>query len=425
MGSHPDVNTISCMISRWEFVEASVHSCQHENYRCRQYSFIQPPSVSRHSFTVTWGAGVYPIGQKDRQTGQQSWDTLESPVIHVFSLHQTKSNCQVHISSWWRPHVTLAELPVNWSIWRPNELWMVSTFRSTLWSCVVTPCSLFQDMKTKWSLEQCLHSPILWKVPVSLCRRLETSATLFSWCSLFFRWRGVSVHHPSRDDAGRCGCGRSPRWSSISGQFLMCVWVMSEIVQEKLRITTTKRISDQERNSRLADSYVSSILFQAVHGKQCRHPFTNTLLPIITDPLVDMQLGTGDTNTTSLTTGWCFIVVFSSCVHVSQVLWKWLLLMTTRTSCCHRDTHYHASLWLKETGQWCPSVDRGWRSLLCLTGRYEYLSIGTHFHHFHVCVCVCQGVKRFDARQLVLDALVEKKLFRGKKIHSMTLPVCR
>uniref|UniRef100_A0AAR2LJX7 Valine--tRNA ligase, mitochondrial n=1 Tax=Pygocentrus nattereri TaxID=42514 RepID=A0AAR2LJX7_PYGNA len=33
--------------------------------------------------------------------------------------------------------------------------------------------------------------------------------------------------------------------------------------------------------------------YQALHGKQCRHPFTNRLLPIITDPVVDMGLGTG------------------------------------------------------------------------------------------------------------------------------------
>ena len=37
---------------------------------------------------------------------------------------------------------------------------------------------------------------------------------------------------------------------------------------------------------------------QALHGKQCRHPFTDRLLPIITDSMVDMELGTGDSNTT-------------------------------------------------------------------------------------------------------------------------------
>uniref|UniRef100_A0A7N9AW81 Valine--tRNA ligase, mitochondrial n=1 Tax=Mastacembelus armatus TaxID=205130 RepID=A0A7N9AW81_9TELE len=33
--------------------------------------------------------------------------------------------------------------------------------------------------------------------------------------------------------------------------------------------------------------------YQGVHGKHCKHPFTNRLLPIITDSVVDMELGTG------------------------------------------------------------------------------------------------------------------------------------
>uniref|UniRef100_A0A672Z2W6 Valine--tRNA ligase, mitochondrial n=1 Tax=Sphaeramia orbicularis TaxID=375764 RepID=A0A672Z2W6_9TELE len=33
-------------------------------------------------------------------------------------------------------------------------------------------------------------------------------------------------------------------------------------------------------------------------------------------------------------------------------------------------------------------------------------------------------LKRFDARQRVVDALTERKLFRGKKDHSMALPIC-
>ena len=36
-----------------------------------------------------------------------------------------------------------------------------------------------------------------------------------------------------------------------------------------------------------------------------------------------------------------------------------------------------------------------------------------------------QGVKRFDARERVIDALTEKRLFRAKKEHAMSLPVCR
>uniref|UniRef100_A0A8C6WU77 Valine--tRNA ligase, mitochondrial n=1 Tax=Neogobius melanostomus TaxID=47308 RepID=A0A8C6WU77_9GOBI len=83
--------------------------------------------------------------------------------------------------------------------------------------------------------------------------------------------------------------------------------------------------------------------YQAVHGKQCRHPFTGELLPIITDSMVDMQLGTGTSSKNLFGFGWCFFL---------------------------------------------------------------------------------QGVKRFDARQMVVEALVEKRLFRGKQQHSMTLPVC-
>lgn len=37
--------------------------------------------------------------------------------------------------------------------------------------------------------------------------------------------------------------------------------------------------------------------FQTVHGKHCRHPFTDRLLPIITDSMVDVELGTGEDHT--------------------------------------------------------------------------------------------------------------------------------
>ena len=36
-----------------------------------------------------------------------------------------------------------------------------------------------------------------------------------------------------------------------------------------------------------------------------------------------------------------------------------------------------------------------------------------------------KGVKRFDAREKVLEALAEKKLLRNKKDHAMSLPKCR
>ncbi|KAM3596077.1 uncharacterized protein V6R79_007775 [Siganus canaliculatus] len=109
--------------------------------------------------------------------------------------------------------------------------------------------------------------------------------------------------------------------------------------------------------------------YQAFHGKQCRHPFTNRLLPIITDPMVDMELGTGALKVTP--------------------------------------AHDHMDFLL--------SQKHNLPRLTVIDGD------GTMAH---VCGQWLEGIKRFDARQLVVDALVEKKLFRGKKSHAMTLPVC-
>ncbi|XP_067467813.1 valine--tRNA ligase, mitochondrial [Thunnus thynnus] len=109
--------------------------------------------------------------------------------------------------------------------------------------------------------------------------------------------------------------------------------------------------------------------YQAVHGKQCHHPFTNRLLPIITDTLVDMELGTGAVKVTP--------------------------------------AHDHTDFLLSQR-----------HSLPRLT------VIGGDGMMTPLCGHWLEGVKRFDARQLVVDALAERKLLRGKKDHAMTLPIC-
>ncbi|XP_034400529.1 valine--tRNA ligase, mitochondrial isoform X2 [Cyclopterus lumpus] len=109
--------------------------------------------------------------------------------------------------------------------------------------------------------------------------------------------------------------------------------------------------------------------YQAVHGKHCRHPFTNRLLPIITDSVVDMELGTGAVKVTP--------------------------------------AHDHTDFLLSQR-----------HALPRLT------VIGGDGTMTPPCGQWLEGVKRFDARQLVVDALVEKRLFRGKQNHAMTLPVC-
>ncbi|XP_023250626.1 valine--tRNA ligase, mitochondrial [Seriola lalandi dorsalis] len=109
--------------------------------------------------------------------------------------------------------------------------------------------------------------------------------------------------------------------------------------------------------------------YQAVHGKQCRHPFTDRLLPIITDSMVNMELGTG-------------------AVKVTPAHDHTDFLLSQRHSLPRLTVIRGDGTMTPSCGQWL------------------------------------EGVKRFDARQLVVDALVEKKLFRGKKSHAMTLPVC-
>ncbi|XP_029022067.1 valine--tRNA ligase, mitochondrial isoform X3 [Betta splendens] len=109
--------------------------------------------------------------------------------------------------------------------------------------------------------------------------------------------------------------------------------------------------------------------YLAVHGKQCRHPFTDRLLPIITDSVVEMDLGTGAVKVTP--------------------------------------AHDHTDFVLSQRN----SLPR-------------LMVIGENGTMTRLCGLWLEGVKRFDARQLVVDALVEKKLFRGERSHAMMLPIC-
>uniref|UniRef100_A0A3B5L3G8 Valine--tRNA ligase, mitochondrial n=1 Tax=Xiphophorus couchianus TaxID=32473 RepID=A0A3B5L3G8_9TELE len=109
--------------------------------------------------------------------------------------------------------------------------------------------------------------------------------------------------------------------------------------------------------------------YQTFHGLRCKHPFTNRLIPIITDTMVDMDMGTGAVKVTP----------------------------------AHDFMDFHLS---QKHSLPRPSVIRGDGTMEPLCGQW------------------LEGVKRFDARQLVVNGLVEKNLFRGKKNHAMTLPIC-
>ncbi|XP_076864558.1 valine--tRNA ligase, mitochondrial isoform X2 [Brachyhypopomus gauderio] len=109
--------------------------------------------------------------------------------------------------------------------------------------------------------------------------------------------------------------------------------------------------------------------YQSLHGQHCRHPFTNRLLPIITDTMVDMDVGTGAVKLTPAHDYTDFLLSQRHSLPRLTVIGG----DGTMTSLC---------------GQWL------------------------------------EGVKRFEAREKVIGALIEKKLFRGKRDHAMSLPIC-
>ncbi|XP_067829865.1 LOW QUALITY PROTEIN: valine--tRNA ligase, mitochondrial [Heptranchias perlo] len=104
-------------------------------------------------------------------------------------------------------------------------------------------------------------------------------------------------------------------------------------------------------------------------GKWLHHPFTGRLLPILTDPLVDREFGTGAVKVTP----------------------------------AHDHTDYE--LGLKHQ---LPLISVFNEDGTMATESGDWL----------------QGVKRFDARGLVLAALSERGLYRGSKEHAMVLRLC-
>lgn len=171
-------------------------------------------------------------------------------------------------------------------------------------------------------------------------------------------------------------------WKELSGQTMLSAPGYEKKVEFGTMLTFAYSVEGHDGEVAVSTTRPETILgdvavavhpddprYQAYHGKHCRHPFTNRLLPVITDSMVDMQLGTGAVKVTP--------------------------------------AHDHTDFLLSQR-----------HSLPRIT------VIGGDGTMTPSCGQWLEGVKRFDARQLVVDALVEKKLFRGKKSHAMILPVC-
>ena len=54
-----------------------------------------------------------------------------------------------------------------------------------------------------------------------------------------------------------------------------------------------------------------------------------------------------------------------------------------------------------------------------------YLAMSPFLASFCLLSCCPQGMKRFDARKAVLEALKEKGLYKETKEHAMVVPICR
>ncbi|XP_074542457.1 valine--tRNA ligase, mitochondrial isoform X2 [Halichoeres trimaculatus] len=168
----------------------------------------------------------------------------------------------------------------------------------------------------------------------------------------------------------------------LSGQSLLCVPGYEAKVEFGTMVTFAYPLEGEDGEVCVSTTRPETMLgdvavavhpddprYQALHGKQLRHPFTLRLLPVITDSMVDMHLGTGAVKVTP--------------------------------------AHDHTDFLLSQRH----SLPR----LTVIAGDGTMAPPCGHW---------LEGVKRFDARQQVVEALMEKKLFRGKKSHAMTLPVC-
>ncbi|CAI9595211.1 unnamed protein product [Staurois parvus] len=109
--------------------------------------------------------------------------------------------------------------------------------------------------------------------------------------------------------------------------------------------------------------------YQKFHGKNLFHPFTGRLIPVVTHDLVKPEFGTGAVKVTPAHSQVDFEIAKDLALPFVSVIGE-------------DGTMTQAS------GDWI------------------------------------QGVKRFDAREKIVAALKEKKLYRGESEHSMVLPVC-
>ncbi|KAH0630413.1 hypothetical protein JD844_013423 [Phrynosoma platyrhinos] len=126
--------------------------------------------------------------------------------------------------------------------------------------------------------------------------------------------------------------------------------------------------------------------YKHLHGKRLCHPFTGCLIPVITDPLVDQEMGTGEKK-----------------MHESIIAISFHLAGAVKVTPAHSYADYELA---------CE------HSLPFISVIAEDGTMTTE------CGEWLQGLNRFVAREKVLAALKEKGLHRGAKENPLVLPLC-
>uniref|UniRef100_A0A8C6VJ20 valine--tRNA ligase n=1 Tax=Naja naja TaxID=35670 RepID=A0A8C6VJ20_NAJNA len=166
----------------------------------------------------------------------------------------------------------------------------------------------------------------------------------------------------------------------LTGRTLLPVPGYKEKIEFGVLVSFAYKIEDSDEEVVVATTRIETMLgdtavavhpkdprYQHLHGRKVQHPFTGRLLPIVCDDFVDMEFGTGAVKITP----------------------------------AHDQNDYEVGL------------------------RHGLEPFSAFRHNYFTFICFFfQGMKRFEARQAVLQALKDKNLFKEVKDNPMVVPVC-
>ncbi|XP_044275514.1 valine--tRNA ligase [Varanus komodoensis] len=167
----------------------------------------------------------------------------------------------------------------------------------------------------------------------------------------------------------------------LTGRTLLPVPGYKEKVEFGVLVSFAYKIAESDEEVVVATTRIETMLgdtavavhpqdprYQHLHGQSALHPFTGRLLPIVCDDFVDMEFGTGAVKITP----------------------------------AHDQNDYEVGL----------------------RHKLDFLTIIDEDGHLVNVPPPFLGMKRFDARRAVLQALKEKGLFREVKDNPMVVPIC-